>query len=80
MSAAKEPKPFADLDTALDCLDASDLISDIEGAIDGVKAAETVETMADFQANLDAAEEALKAALRRIQRLNARAKASISAT
>ena len=34
MPAAKNIKPFADLDAAMDALDARDLVSDIQGAID----------------------------------------------
>jgi len=78
MPAAKTAKPFADLDAALDTLDAGDIISDIQGAIDEVKCAETVESMTDFTASVEGVEEMLIKALKRIQSLKARALATIA--
>lgn len=73
MPATKSPKPFADLDAAMDALDARDLVSDIQGAIDEVQDAETVEDMNGFATSMGGVEEMLLKALKRVQSLKARA-------
>lgn len=64
-------KPFADL------LCTDELCSTIETATDEIRNAESVETMADFEASLAVAEQALAEALKRVRDLRARAIATI---
>lgn len=81
MSTARPAKFFfVNLDAAMDALDARDLESDVQGAIDEIKAAETVETIADFAACMEGVEEMLTKALKRVQSLKARALATINVT
>ena len=76
MPATKTAKPFADLAAAMDALDARDLASDIQGAIDEVECADSVEDMANFAACMEGVEEMLAKALKRVQSLKARALAT----
>ncbi len=75
-AAKKSPKPFANLTAAMNAFDAHDIRSDLDmlsedadddettaaiaTAVDAIKTAECVETMADFVANLQEAAEALR--------------------
>lgn len=79
MPAAKPAKPFADFNAALDALNADELCSTIETATDEIRNAESVETMADFEASLAVAEQALADALKAVRGLRARASASTKA-
>jgi hypothetical protein len=65
-------QPFANLNAALDALDHTDIKSDIGGALEDVETCESVETMADFKANLLCAAGQLKTALAAIEKLAAR--------
>ena len=70
--ATKTVQTFASLNAALDALDRTDIKSDISGALEDIETCESVETMADFKANLLCAAGQLKTALAAIEKLAAR--------
>jgi hypothetical protein len=72
MPAAKNIEPFANLNAAIDALGATDIKADLEGVTDDLDTCESVETMADFAANLAAARGQLESALAAIIKLQAR--------
>jgi hypothetical protein len=72
MPAAKTVKPFANLHTAIDALGALDINTDIQNAADDIETCESVETLADFAANLASARGQLETALAAIIKLQAR--------
>jgi len=71
-NAAKTAKPFTNLNAALNALDSTDIKSDLGGAADDIDTCASVETMADFAANLAAARGQLESALAAIIKLQAR--------
>lgn len=76
-ASTKSAKPFVTFASAFDNLCADELCSTIETATDEIRNAESVETMADFEASLAVAEQALAEALKRVRDLRARAIATI---
>jgi len=69
MPAANTIKPFANLNAAIDALGNTDIAVDIEGALDDIKTCDSVETMADFKANLLCAAGQLQDAMNAIMKL-----------
>ncbi len=73
MPAAKKTAPmFTSLNAAIDALGATDIKADLEGAGEDIETCESVETMADFKANLTDAAAKLRDMLAAIEKLQAR--------
>ena len=72
MASTKSPKPFADIDSAMNAFDAEDLTSSLSDARDEIKTAEIAENFVDMDAALFAAEEQLARALKTIRTVRAR--------
>lgn len=67
--AKKTIKPFASLNAAIDALGNTDIKSDICGGLEDIETCDSVETMADYKANLLCAAGQLQTAIDAIMKL-----------